>query len=214
MVTTDSLIDQLTAEVDPMPARMVETRLTAGLVLGAAATAAAVLLWLGLRPDLAHALYGSTIWMKWAYTLAIALIALIGVARLSRPDAQDFVGLWLVLVPVALLAMLAGAQLATTPMGEWQTLCMGDSWRQCSMRVALLSAPIFIGLLWAFRHFAPTRLRLTGAMAGLAAGGIAATLYGFACPETSALFVLTWYSLGMLAATTVGALIGPRALRW
>ncbi|PTS89589.1 DUF1109 domain-containing protein, partial [Sphingomonas sp. HMWF008] len=58
------------------------------------------------------------------------------------------------------------------------------------------------------------RLRLAGAMAGLAAGGIAATLYGFHCPETAAPFVLTWYSLGIAAAMAIGAAIGPRALRW
>jgi hypothetical protein len=134
--------------------------------------------------------------------------------QLARPERRDMRWLWFALVPVVLLAALAFAQLATTPVEERWTLWMGGSWRQCSMRVALLSVPIFGGFLWAFRSLAPTRLRLTGAMAGLAAGGTAATLYGFACPETSALFVLTWYSLGILAAMGIGALIGPRVLRW
>jgi len=57
-------------------------------------------------------------------------------------------------------------------------------------------------------------LRLTGAAAGLAAGASAATLYGLHCPEVSALFVLIWYSLGMLVAAAIGALAGPRVLRW
>ena len=29
-----------------------------------------------------------------------------------------------------------------------------------------------------------------------------------------ALFVLTWYSLGIALATGLGALVGPRLLRW
>ena len=214
MRSTDALIDSLTADVAPVRAHMVESRVLLGLALGGIVTALVVLYWLGMRPDFAHALYGSTIWMKWAYTLSLAAVALVGAMQLARPERQQLGWLWFALLPVILLAGLAMAQLATTPVAEWRTLWMGDSWRQCSMRVALLAVPIFGGLLWAFRKLAPTRLRLTGAMAGLAAGGFAATLYGFACPETSALFVLTWYSLGILVAMGVGALLGPRVLRW
>ena len=214
MRSTESLIDALTADVAPVRPRAVEGRLLAGLSFGAVVTALAVLSWLGLRPDLAHAVYGSTIWMKWGYTLSIAALATFGTVRLARPEARSIGWFWLVAVPVALLAMIAVAQLASTPPAEWRGLWMGDSWRQCSMRVAALAVPVLGALFWAFRRLAPTRLRLTGAMAGLAAGGIAATLYGFACPETSALFVLTWYSLGMLIAMAFGALIGPRVLRW
>ena len=80
--------------------------------------------------------------------------------------------------------------------------------------VFTLALPIFAGLLWSFRRLAPTRLRLTGATAGLAAGAWAATLYCLHCPESSALFVLTWYTLGMGLAAIAGALLGPRLLRW
>jgi hypothetical protein len=57
-------------------------------------------------------------------------------------------------------------------------------------------------------------LRAAGAVAGLAAGAFAATVYCLHCQEVSALFVLTWYSLGILLAASVGALLGPRLLRW
>ena len=67
--------------------------------------------------------------------------------------------------------------------------------------------PIFAGLLWSFRRFAPTRLRAAGAAAGLAAGALAATLYCLHCPEVSAIFVLTWYSLGIGLATGASALL-------
>jgi len=80
--------------------------------------------------------------------------------------------------------------------------------------VLALSMPIFIGLLWSFRRLAPTRLRAAGAAAGLAAGAWAATLYCLHCPEVSAIFVLTWYSLGIGLAAALGALIGPYFLRW
>lgn len=214
MVSTDALIDSLAAKVAPVQPRWVEGRLLLGLLIGGALTAIGIVGGLGLRPDLSHALYGSTIWIKWAYTLSIALIAGAGVTHLARPERRDLRWLWLILMPVALLAALAVAQLAVTPRAAWQTLWLGNSWQHCSLAVALLSLPVFAGFLWAFRSLAPTRLRLAGAVAGLAAGASAATLYGFHCPETSALFVLTWYSLGIVAAMAFGALLGPRALRW
>jgi hypothetical protein len=80
--------------------------------------------------------------------------------------------------------------------------------------VLTLAAPIFVGLLWSFRKFAPTRLRAAGASAGLAAGAWAATIYCLHCPEVSAMFVLTWYSVGIMAAAVTGALLGPRLMRW
>jgi hypothetical protein len=91
---------------------------------------------------------------------------------------------------------------------------LGKSWIFCPWLVLLLAAPIFVGLLWSFRRLAPTRLRAAGAVAGLAAGAWAATVYCLHCPEVSALFVLTWYSLGIALAAGAGALLGPRLLRW
>jgi hypothetical protein len=91
---------------------------------------------------------------------------------------------------------------------------LGASWKVCSTNVFLLSVPIFGGLLWSFRRLAPTQLRLAGATAGLTAGAWGATLYCLHCPESSAIFVLTWYTLGMVLAAGAGAMLGPRLLRW
>jgi hypothetical protein len=91
---------------------------------------------------------------------------------------------------------------------------LGASWKVCPWLVLTLAMPIFIGLLWSFRRMAPTRLREAGAVAGLAAGAWAATIYCLHCPEVSAIFVLTWYSLGILLAAGIGALLGPKLMRW
>jgi hypothetical protein len=66
----------------------------------------------------------------------------------------------------------------------------------------------------ALRSLAPTRLRLAGTAAGLAAGAVGASVYQLHCPELAAPFLGTWYVLGILAPAALGALIGPRLLRW
>ena len=117
-------------------------------------------------------------------------------------------------IPVLLLAGIGIGELSKTPPAQWLALWLGRSWMICPWLVLTLAVPIFVGLLWSFRELAPTRLRAAGGAAGLAAGAWAATIYCLHCPETSAIFVLTWYSLGIMLAAGAGAVLGPRLMRW
>ncbi|MDF0542947.1 DUF1109 domain-containing protein [Sphingobium sp. H39-3-25] len=211
---TDDLIRSLAGHVAPVSRHQVERRVALGIGGGAVVTLAAITLALGFRPDLGAAMHGFSFWMKSLYTMSLAIGAIAATVHLSRPDATRARWLWLLAIPLGLLACMAAGELFHTPMDGWMPLWLGGSWTICSMLIAGLSVPIFIGLLWAFRQLAPTRLRLAGAAAGLASGGCAATLYGLHCPEASAMFVLTWYTLGMGLATLAGAFFGPRLLRW
>jgi hypothetical protein len=213
-MNSDDLIATLAQDLRPVPRHAVGRRLALGIVAGGLVTAVAVAGWLGLRPDLMLAMRGATFWLKWAYTISLAVCATAAALRLARPDGRVGVWGWLMAVPVLGLALIAGIGLATTPAGQWLTMWLGNSWTVCSRNVFLLALPIFAGLLWSFRRLAPTQLALAGTCAGLAAGAWGATLYCLHCPETSALFVLTWYSLGMVGAALVGRLLGPRLLRW
>ena len=69
-------------------------------------------------------------------------------------------------------------------------------------------------MLWAMRGLAPTRLKLAGAAAGFTSGAVGAVVYCLHCPEMDAPFLGFWYLMGMLIPTAVGALLGPRLLRW
>jgi hypothetical protein len=210
----DQLIDALAADVRPVRRNAVGWRLGLGVAAGAAVSAVLLAASLGIRPDLAHAMHGTTFWMKWTYTISLAIGAIWATARLSRPEGRSLRGLWLMAIPVVLLAGVGVMELIRTPQTEWLAMWLGHSWRICPWLVLTLSMPIFIGLLWSFRRLAPTRLRAAGAAAGLAAGAFSATVYCLHCPEVSAIFVLTWYSLGILLAASFGALVGPRLLRW
>jgi hypothetical protein len=69
-------------------------------------------------------------------------------------------------------------------------------------------------LVWALRGLAPTRLRLTGGIAGFAAGSIGALAYSLHCPELAAPFIGVWYLLGITICASLGVWAGPRLLRW
>ena len=213
-MNTDDLIESLARDLKPTPRGQSARRMALGVGAGAVVTLALVAWTLGFNPDLARAVTMHAFWVKWGYSLSLGAIALLAVARLGRPEAPAPRGLWLLSLPVLLLAAIGVAEMIHTPRSAWMALWLGKSWTRCPWLVLSLAMPIFIGLLWSFRRMAPTRLRAAGAAAGLSAGAIAATLYCLHCPEMSALFVLTWYSLGILLAAAVGALVGPRFLRW
>jgi len=214
MMDTDTLIRSLSEDVKPVPSHAIGRRITAGLVMGGIVTVVLIGWWLGFRPDFDAAMRGYSFWMKWIYTGMLATGAVIATTQLARPEPVRLRWLWVLAVPVVLLAIIGAIEMMRVPPGDWMAMWLGQSWKQCPWIVLRLSIPIFIGLLWSYRRLAPTRLRLAGAVAGLAAGAIAATLYCLHCPEASAIFVLTWYTLGIALAAAFGALIGPRLLRW
>jgi hypothetical protein len=209
---TPDLIERLATDLRPTPQRA--QLLGTAIAIGAAV--AFVLFWtfLDLRPDLSRALLTSAFWMKWGFALVTAVVAFVLCAQLARPESKP--GQWpiVLLLPILVLVVIAFVQLSMVPQGERRMMWLGHSAIQCQWCIALFSVPLFIGILWAFRFFAPTRLRLAGFTAGLLAGATAAVIYALSCDETSAAFVATWYSAGMLIPAVVGLFIGPRVLRW
>lgn len=213
-MNTEQLIDSLSKNVPAVPRHALDQRIRFGLYGGGAITTLLVIGLLGLRQDLPLAVESFSFWLKWTYTLSVGIGAVYAVGRLAQPTPTSVRGLWMLTVPVLVLAAVGIGELANTPTREWLSLWLGNSWKVCPWLVLGLSVPIFVGLLWSFRKLAPTRMRAAGAAAGLASGAWAAMIYCLHCPEVAAIFVLTWYSLGMALAAVAGAIVGPRLLRW
>lgn len=213
-MNTEQLIQTLSRDVRPVSRHAVAKRVAIGIIAGGLTAMLLVTVALGVRPDLRIAMHGFSFWMKWTYTISLGLGAMYAITRLARPTPGSLRGLWFLAAPVLVLAGIGVGELGRTPTSEWLAMWLGHSWMVCPWLVLALAAPIFGGLLWSFRKLAPTRLHAAGAVAGLGAGAWAATIYCLHCPEVSAIFVLTWYSLGILLAAGVGALLGPRLLRW
>ena len=213
-MNTDALIATMVHDVRPVPRHAVGRRLLIGGIGGALVSVVLIAATLGFRGDLGFAMRGFAFWMKWSYTISLGIGAAFMVRRLSRPEPVDLRSFWPVALPFALLAIVSAAEVALAPPSDWLGMWLGRTWTKCPWLVLMLSVPIFIGLLWSFRRMAPTRLNAAGGAAGFAAGAWAATLYCLHCPEVSALFVLTWYTLGIGLAAAIGIIVGPRLLRW
>jgi hypothetical protein len=208
------LVRKLSDGLAPVPPSFVPRRLLAGLGAGAAVSIALVLGLLGLRPDLLPAMATALFWAKLAYPLSLALVAGLAAERLGRPAARARRRLVWLAAPFAAVALIAVVQFAAVAPESRTAIVMGGSARLCPFLVLASSIPPLLGLVWAMRGLAPTRLRETGAVIGLAAGGIGGFAYAWHCTEWGAPFLALWYTAGILAAAMLGALFGPLLLRW
>ncbi|GGC45726.1 NrsF family protein [Chelatococcus reniformis] len=214
MISTADLIDSLAAGVTPVPRAFASRRLGLGLAVGVAVAAVATFIAWGPRPDFTTALETASFWVKFAFSGLLAAAGIVAAWRLARPDLSARRSVFIVAATVLAMAVLAAAELAATPEAAHRQLVMGGTAAVCPWLIMLLALPILAGALWAMRALAPTRLAWAGAAAGLAAGGLAAFVYAVSCGETGMPFVLIWYGLGMAIPTLLGALLGPRLLRW
>jgi hypothetical protein len=210
----DDLIDALAADVRPVSPKAAGRQMAQALFVGGGIALFGVVAFFGIQPGLDTFAHGAPLLVKSAYALSLAGIAASLTLIMARPGARSRHGWRWIAAPVAGLALLALTELARAPMTNWPDMVMGNSWSQCPWRIVALSVPVFIGLCVVIRGQAPTGLRASGAAAGLLSGAVAATAYALACPESSAAFILVWYSAGIALASAFGALLGPKFLRW
>lgn len=211
---TDDLIAHLTGELEPVRGAEVVRILAAGLALGLLGSALLMAVTIGIRPDIIQAMGGSAFWLKFTYTLVIAILGLQLVERMGRPGTDASWPALLLAVPVVTLMSMMAMQMMPADSATRHALLMGHSADVCSVLIAGLALPLFAGLFWALRRLAPTRLTEAGAAAGLLAGSAAATIYAFHCTESTATFIAIWYTAGIALTTLMGAGLGRFLLRW
>ncbi len=209
---TDDLVALLARQAGPAPRGVVARRFLPVALLGFVLSA-----WLArqlgsmIPPEL---LSDAGWWTKFVYVALLALTAGLCLARLARPAASPRgtgLGLALVLAAMLLLGLFDWLQAAPD---ERMARMMGHSWSSCPLNVLVLSLPAMAGAFWALRGLAPTRPVWAGAAAGLFAGALGAMGYALICTEVAESFVAVWYTLGVAAATLLGASLGSRLLRW
>lgn len=187
-------------------------RLAPAITAGALAAALLSIGLLGLVPG--HMFSAAAFWIKLGYAGLLATGAGWLTARLARPlSHRRAPGAALAAVAGAMAVLGLAALLAAAP-GERLEALLGRSWWRCPLIILGVALPALGALFWTLRGMAPTRLRETGLAAGLLAGALGAIGYSLHCAEESLAFVALWYSLGILATGGLGALLGPRLLRW
>jgi hypothetical protein len=211
---TDQLIDSMVAELKPVGRTQMLRRLVVGLIGGGVVAAAIMIPWIGLRADLASAVFTPIFWGKFTFTALLMGSGLAASVAVSRPRGRMRRPLAVAILTIAITGVLGIVQLLTATPDAARTLVLGGSALVCPFYILTLSIPIYFATVLVMRRFAPTNLAAAGFAAGLLAGGAAAFVYAFHCGENGLPFITLWYSAGILGAAVIGMIIGRTALRW
>jgi hypothetical protein len=212
-VKTDELIRALAADARARPPSLgVASAL--GLAAGGAVTASTFFIVIGFRPDISQALETIRFLFKFVVALSIVLPAVVLSLGQARPGARLAAWGWALALAPALLLLGVVVELVSTPPMSWGGRLVGTNMPFCLTFIPLLSIGPLTGLMLTQRYGAPDRPRLAGALAGLAAGGVAALFYASTCTDDSPLFVATWYTLAIGLVAMVGHFLAPKLLRW
>ncbi len=143
-------------------------------------------------------------------TLAVGAMAL--VRATARPEAE--LPRSVLVVPALVLLVALGHEVATQVPANLPARMVGRFSGVCLVAIPLLGLIPLAAILAAMRVAAPANATRAGALAGLAAGAIAATAYGLHCTDDSPLFVIVWYGTAMAILTALGAAAGRKLLAW
>jgi hypothetical protein len=209
---TSSLIDALAQDA---PLRSTLARALSGAVIAGVVVAGLVFfLMVGFRDDIMAAAETPRFLLKFVVTIALACAATAALVRVAKPGAKVGLAGWALAIAPAILVVAVAIELIALPETLWVTALLGRNAKHCMTLIPLMALGPLACLLVALREGAPSHPGLAGAIAGLAASGIAATFYAANCTDDSPLFVVTWYPLATSIVVLLGYIGGRRFLRW
>jgi hypothetical protein len=211
-VKTNELIN-LIAEDAPVGMRL-DRALMLALVIGTVVSVVLFLSTVGVRQNIGEAIETTRVAFKIIATLVLAIAACSLVFRIGRPGVPIGARSLSLIAPLVLVVGAVLAEMMATPSTSWAARMAGKHAPFCMFYIPVLSLAPLVGFIAVLRNSAPADPGLAGAVAGLAAGGIAAAIYAWHCPDDSPMFVATWYSVGIAIVTAVGYGAGRRLLRW
>jgi hypothetical protein len=216
-VNTDRLIDLLSANLEPVSPGRFGKRMILAIFASGVAALVLMLRTIGPRPGLSSAAH-----LKWTALKLLFALSVIGAGapfliRSMCPGMEKRTRLALVFSPFLAALIVALLMLLLVRPEAWMEMLLGvtaTSYQRCFLCVLSFAAIPFATLMWVLRKGAPTSLRLSGALAGIVAGGVGAAAYALHCNSDTIPFVAIWYSAAILCSAAIGAQLGPWLLRW
>jgi hypothetical protein len=211
---TDELIDMLSTNVEPVKGGEPRSLLMIALAVGAVAALCLMLAMFGVPANALGEQNFSIKVLALAVTLGLVAVGtrfLIKSARPGEPGRKPLVLLGLLLFAIVSAGIVA---LVLAHPAAWSGMIFGPQWAACLICIPLFAIAPFVSLVWALRREAPTNLARTGAVVGLVAGALGAAVFALHHPGGSIPFLVLWYGGPIVLCTIVGAILGPRLLRW
>lgn len=211
---TADLIQMLSTNVEAVRVGQLRNALLIALGIGAAAALCLMTVVLGGPAVRWRSEHTAVEALTLAFTLAQAIVGVSFLMRSARPGQPWRWPLLLLGILFLLLVAAACAALSSTEPAAWHGMIFGAQWTSCLLCAPLFAAAPFAALMWALSKGASTHPGWTGAIAGLVSGAVGSLVCALHYPPGSILFITLWYGGTIVLCTTIGALLGPRLLRW
>ena len=211
---TDDLIAMLGTNVEPVNHRRVAQTVSSGIAIGAATSLGLTLVASGVRTDLNAVGAWTFLAVKLGFAVAIVAVSSVHLVRAARPGGERKTPVAILTLPFTVMIVLAAISVAYAPSSHWSRMVVGDRWLECLVSIPVIAVVPFAAVAWAVRRSAPTSLERAGALTGLVAGGVSAAGYALHCTDDSLPFIALWYGGAVALCALVGAMLGPRLLRW
>jgi hypothetical protein len=169
---------------------------------------------LGPRPDFAAAAQTPRFLFKFVVTTSLAASAFFPARAFSYPDDAWRKTIPYMAVAPMLVTVAVIVELFLLPSDIWSARMMGKTSLACLTYISLIGVGPLAIFLAVLRHGAPTRPTLAGAVSGIFAGAIAATIFTAHCTDDSPLFLATWYTIAIVGLAAVGAVSANKVVRW
>lgn len=208
---TDDLINVLAEDAPPQKRESLFLKLAVAALAALGVCVLLVVFIDGVRPDFTK--NATQVALKATFSAVFAAAALPVAARLARPGNK--VGVWIVATfAIGLAVVLVCGFLMMPHQAAPEGGMIGGVVPVAFLIIPALATPAAVMIFSWYRRNAPTRLGLAGASVGAMSGGLGAMAYALVCPVDDMGFVSIWYGAAIIVCTAVGALVGPRVLRW
>jgi len=169
---------------------------------------------LGVRPDIGTAAAQHATALKLVITLSAALAGTTILLREAEPSGASRTYYFILLAGPAVLCLGIAFDLWNLGVSGWQSRLIGSHGLHCLIYIPALSTVPLAACLLVLRTGAPTRPRMAGVIAGIAAAGIGASFYALNCTDDSPLFVAFWYGSATVLVGVAGAIASHVFARW
>jgi hypothetical protein len=216
-VNTDRLVDLLSANLEPVSRVRFGKTLLVAILSGCVAAVILMLATVGPRDDLDSLTHLAWTAAKLLFAASVVVTATPLLLRSMRPGLEKKIHTETIFLPFLAAIGVALATLTFVTPQTWGVMLRGAtsvSSARCLFCIVFFAVVPFAALICTLRQGAPTRLRLSGAIAGVVAGGLGGAAYAFTCRSDTIPFIAVCYSTAIALCAFIGAQLGPLLLRW
>ncbi|HVN29026.1 MAG TPA: DUF1109 domain-containing protein [Candidatus Binataceae bacterium] len=214
---TDQLIDMLSINSEQVKSGSHGAVLLLAVIAGVSAAIVLMLVTVGPRHDLLSAPHLEWIGVKLLFAIGVIMTGLPLLNKSMRPGSDEETYWKLIALPFLGTIAVASAVLVLSHPQVREAMLRGAttiSPLRCLFSIVFFAAVPLILVICAVRRGAPTRLKLSGGIAGIVAGGVGAAAYAFNCTSDTIPFIAIWYGAAIILCGVIGAQLSPRTLRW